>query len=899
MLYTLKKTAVIGLGGTGLKAVLYMKRKLKQTFGKIPPMIKFLVIDTTDKEDLISETGTTVLEKGEFLKLEVRNPASLIRTNAEVRKWIPEKVPRFALTSGAKQVRPLGRLAVFANASELEAKIDGLINSIKDYTIERDDKYEIISDKIYVNLVCSLSGGTGSGCFLDVAALIKKDGNLGQTDKLVCYFLLPDIFAGKPATRNVEPNAYGALKEISWFYTNDAYYSYTLGGRERSVSSGLFDAIYLVNNTNRQGVKYNEVDDLNEFLGMGMFLQSSSTGKKAGDIIDNLESQFVGQNWFGKPTVFSSFGISEIVYPGDWYSNLLAKRIVLNVIQKGMIGGDMSGVDKFTSDFVQRVGIKEHEADDVINSILQPGDFKKFALPPSFKKEVITSTIAKRESHLIDTERYFVETARKNLASFKSEKTKTLSEEVDDLLSRPNGIEFCRHFLLALADQLLMFKEEMTKERDEYTKVRKDLKPRYDLVKADIDRAAKSLLGISTKIEIELKKFKELVDRESQLVLEIQRRERAAEFFSYLTDIAQKLVERIEALSSILDVIVKELNQDIARMEIGRKEIKPFVEEVKPPGLIASLPDIDPRDFLKWLADVEQSNLRKLSEKRVEQVKSILFKYAHSQEVIREIETKTIESVLKELSVDEQNKYIALLDKMASPLWQYDQGLISGDKRTENIYLFGVENRDETIFEEERLKANIATPFPPAVISTGDSKRVICLKIEAPLPAFVVSNMPRYREKYLDPQRPFSYHIHKEWEDLLPDLFPGAEEAESRKYWSLALAEPFNLITKIGEFYYIKSEKSGERTRGFKVKLAQGRGEAMKAFLDNEELIKETKEAIEAITEKTGTEKVAEALRGYGTSLEARASRQTEEIRKQIELELSDIESYMLALSRL
>jgi len=121
MAYMLKKTAVIGLGGTGMHAVLHMKKKLLETYGEIPPMMKFLVIDTTDKDRLETEEVEIELEPGEFLKIEVRNPGSLIKTNREVKSWIPEKVPRFALTSGAKQVRPLGRLAVFANAGPIEA----------------------------------------------------------------------------------------------------------------------------------------------------------------------------------------------------------------------------------------------------------------------------------------------------------------------------------------------------------------------------------------------------------------------------------------------------------------------------------------------------------------------------------------------------------------------------------------------------------------------------------------------------------------------------------------------------------------------------------------------------------------------------------------------------------
>ena len=215
MVYGLKKTVVIGLGGTGMHSVLYMKKRLLETFGHLPPMIKFLVMDTTDKDHLEIQGGNIALDSGEFLKLEVRDPDSLIESNKQVKEWLPEGVPRFALDNGAKQVRPLGRLAVFANASDIEEKVDNLIDSIRDFTLDRGEDGRL-ANKVFVNIVGSLSGGTGAGTFIDVACIART--KLVNNDKLVGYFLLPDAFIGKPATDNVEPNAYASLKEISWFF---------------------------------------------------------------------------------------------------------------------------------------------------------------------------------------------------------------------------------------------------------------------------------------------------------------------------------------------------------------------------------------------------------------------------------------------------------------------------------------------------------------------------------------------------------------------------------------------------------------------------------------------------------------------------------------------------------
>lgn len=892
----IKKTAVIGLGGTGMNAVLNMKKKFLSTYGEIPPMMKFLVIDTTDKDHLDIEGGEIKLEPGEFLKIEVKNPGSLMKTNREVKDWLPNDVPKFALTNGAKQVRPLGRLAVFANANELGKKIDGLINSIKDFRIGRysGEKFELVSDNTTVNIVGSFSGGTGSGCFLDVAAITRK--NLEPTDKLIGYFLLPDIFVGKPATDNVEANAYGALKELNYFFTKDAKINYTLGGSQITLEEGLFQAVYLVNNMNRQGIMYSDLGDLQEFLGIGMFLQASSTGKGASDIIDNIEAQTLSNRWYDKPTVYSSFGIGELVYPGDWYADLFAKEIALSVVWETFTGGDISSISEITEDFINRIGIREDTADQVIDSILEPGDFKKFPMPPEFNKETVQTAFGRRESHLNDIIRDIRKTAKENLDKLIDMKVKALDDELDNRLSTPHGLEFSKSFLLTLLGRLTEFKNMMMAERENYAKQQEDLKGKYALAKSEAEKASKKLFGSKAAIEHVLKGFKALVDKEASLVLEIARREDAIEFFAFIIDEANKWNERLNAFSRYCSALTQELNQDIQRKKLEKKEIKPFVHEIKPKELKETDLSVEPNDFLTWLRDDKQLNVMKLAEMRIGEIKSVLLEYGNSQEKVKTIKEKSINDILKELSKEKKMEYVGLLDRMASPLWQYDQGLVAADKKTQNIYLFGVENPDDTVFDPEEIKTAIASAYDPAVVGTGDPKRVVCLKVEASVPAFVINDMPRYREKYNATNKPFSYHIHKDWETGLPALFPGTEAEEARKYWSLGLADPFNLISKNGQYYYLESKKRGKKLEDYKVKLAQGRAEAMKTFLDDVDLIDETRDSIEKITQKLGNEGVAEKLKNYGNDLEEKAKKYGKEIRDQIEQELNDIENYVQSL---
>lgn len=884
---TLKKTAVIGIGGTGARAVMYMKRKLMNAYGQIPPMIKFLVIDTTDQNEL--REAEVPLAAGEFMKIPVLEPAALIATNKEVREWLPDDVPRFNLVNGAKQVRPLGRLATFANAAPLSNRMLSLIGNVRDFGITRDENFEVLSNDIVVNIVCSLSGGTGSGAYFDIAVLVRKQ--LRSTDKLIGYFLMPDIFVGKPATDNVEPNTYAALKEISFLFESP-HIRYTFGGQTRSVDEGLFNGVYVVNKTNKHGIEYNNIADLQEFLGTGMFLQSTATGKGASDIIDNLEAQIASKKWYGKPTVFSSFGISELVYPGDWYADLYTKKIAFNTLQVALVGGDVSKMEEHVGDYVRRRSLNEHEADDIINALGRPTEYAPFQVPKDLKKDVLQSVFTRRASHLADVHRRVHDSTSTKMAELRRDQVAALEQELAKILAKPQGVEVAKSFLATFTGILLGFKKELMDEREEHDAIKVGLAPRYEAARAEAEKVAKALLGTKSQLQDALKKYKAIVDREAMEIIEIERRDRAIDFIAHLLDETKQWLDRLTALSTMCSTLTQELSQEVQQMRQLRRAPRPFVQELKPANLTEEAPPVSAHEFLKWLGSTKGMDVMALSSKTIEEVKGVLLEYGASNKVVHEVRVRHIEDIFRSLKQNERDRLINELDEMAAPLWQYDQGAIAGDKHTENIYLFGVEDRDHTVFLPESLRQVISSPHEPAIVSTGDAKRIICFKVEASVPAFVLQNMTRYRDKYLNPDRAFPYHIDKEWEKL-DDLFPGTGDEEAMKYWSLALAEPFNLIVRKGEVYYMRSERSGARLKDYLVKLAAGRNEAMKAFAADAERVVEAREAIERINEKLGNDAVIDQLRNYTATLEIKAKTQSRDIQKQVESELTELERYI------
>jgi hypothetical protein len=112
--------------------------------------------------------------------------------------------PGQARYEGAGQWRPLGRVGLFLEARAILDEIREAWQRVRDCTSSEKP--------VRAHIVCSLSGGTGSGTFWDIACMLRIiDPNCTITGS----FLLADPFTGSDRAERIEANAYAALKELA------------------------------------------------------------------------------------------------------------------------------------------------------------------------------------------------------------------------------------------------------------------------------------------------------------------------------------------------------------------------------------------------------------------------------------------------------------------------------------------------------------------------------------------------------------------------------------------------------------------------------------------------------------------------------------------------------------
>ena len=218
----------IGLGGLGSKTVNQLKKIYTLEF-EPTNRVDFLAVDTAEQDLRDITVGSTdgYMELDDEFEI-FDNDAIDLLTNPpeEVKGWIGNLKPRPIDNTGAQTTRQIGRIMLCGTKKylDLRNKISEKIAALK--TIDADPRHPT-----HVVLIAGISGGTGSGTFIDVAYMIR-DIFVGYEERNIptrlwgCFFT-PDVQKHVPAVEadpvkwiNLRRNGYAALKEIDYFMTN-------------------------------------------------------------------------------------------------------------------------------------------------------------------------------------------------------------------------------------------------------------------------------------------------------------------------------------------------------------------------------------------------------------------------------------------------------------------------------------------------------------------------------------------------------------------------------------------------------------------------------------------------------------------------------------------------------
>ncbi len=318
------QAVVIGLGGTGQKALLQIKKHFMDTCdGKVPQSVKLLSFDTDQQErPLRSICGQEVkLSDNEFCRLSVDKVKEAIKSPYVQDWWIKfPSLDNTAITDGAGGVREAGRLALFCCISQVCTRITLAYNSMQAFDIASAmmaDGFELLDGSPQVIVIGSLAGGTGGGMFVDMSLLCRNLG--GEEFKYMAYILMPWVY--KSLANTAYENTYAGLVEMNRLAKLNASNSLRIrysDGRDFILDECPFHIVNLVDGQCANGERLAKAEDLVTFIAESVYHLTGALGAPARSVYDNIISLKNGlspSDWDGSSAIYSTIGVSTIRYP--------------------------------------------------------------------------------------------------------------------------------------------------------------------------------------------------------------------------------------------------------------------------------------------------------------------------------------------------------------------------------------------------------------------------------------------------------------------------------------------------------------------------------------------------------------------------------------------------------
>jgi hypothetical protein len=908
-----RPTVVIGLGGTGYHTLLKLKQRFVDAYGSLPPIIKFLSIDTTENAEGTTSGETpadgTQLDHGELFVLQVNNPAGLVGngTNPHLDEWWPPEVPTQAIIAGAGQVRARGRLALFARASEVYARIRRAVDDVRHIRNQKQmysDQFQVSTRAgVEVHIVGSLAGGTGSGTFLDVAFIARDIIGSDEQSNFTGVLLLPGIFTRYAGVALVKPNAYGALKEIEYLSTMKGSFQIDYGMRRIDVTRPPFDVVYLIDSINEQGRTVMEQNDLVSLIADGMYVQiGSQIGADSANAVDNIKTQIATAGRVkGRSPQYCSFGVASLVMPAfDTMIYEDAKRLVSDDLLNGAVVD--SEIEDEVQRFIEQNRLREDDSDQVIEFLSQREGGGQLRFPMAlgqlkFDTKALSAIKNLYTVHRSRAERQIAQSIAANMDALRDASVAAINAFWETAVNRVNGFSRAERFFEKLQAKLEWYQNMMDGEaKDERTKLKAlNFKPAEDQIAEAVGAFLRREARVKTACEV----YAGLADRESELTVRVARLEKAAELYSTLHAHTQSILNSCYRIRENLGAARKQFEQQYLDAANPRGTSRLFEQVVGfDPG--EHRPKVAGDDFVKWYADHHNGSLAQWAGLKAAEVHADIQQFV--LKCYEPLTSLTMDDILRRSTPDAVSQELKRVDNLAVPLWRYDLGKIPVVSQSviNEFYHYGVADADSTILKDSRYGAGVPSGnAKPAMVSTRDPRRILLFKVKTGIPLFALAEIDDMERAYLDPNKVISNHVDRRWQEL-PNLIPRSGDGEALRWFALAQApEPFAIIKREGAWYSIKS-KNGRRVDSSMIRLAQGRVPAYAAFEKNRELVHEAEEAIDVIVAREGATRVIQILREYADSLSKQmAGAADAAVKDQVENEVLAIEDYVRRMETL
>ncbi|MBL8193628.1 MAG: hypothetical protein JNM06_07580 [Blastocatellia bacterium] len=368
-----RPTLLIGVGGTGGNVLQRVRNWIVDEYGSIDqfPILRFLHLDTDERssKDTSKDASKDPLYKkkefvdNEWISLKV-NIAQFLDVNnyPRLKPWFrPDQRlrDRGDLGQGAGQVRVASRLGFFYHygINKIRPKLELMLKQLRSIDLNKLNHPDLRNLQLYTNtinvfVICSSAGGTGSGSFLDIGALLHTMQGLETHLVLV----LPEVF------KNQDPrciaNGYAALTELNHYQYRHPFPIY-FEQETRQISPPIYQNTYLIDGRSFSGGTTVDVglysmiaNALIEDFKSGQFSDDKrSFRSNMAQYTDRLAVYEHLARYDNRPLLvetfpcrYSSFGMSRIYYPREQVVKSCSYRLASSIMNYWLGGSDRANV---------------------------------------------------------------------------------------------------------------------------------------------------------------------------------------------------------------------------------------------------------------------------------------------------------------------------------------------------------------------------------------------------------------------------------------------------------------------------------------------------------------------------------------------------------------------------
>lgn len=881
--FKLKKTLYIGLGGTGVTTLLKIKKNFIDNYGEVPPMIGFLAIDTNASvanERITDKNGNEVrLNSNELLVITVNGASQVYTRNSDRFGWVPEKnIGALSLITGlgAGQVRSNGRFIAYYNQLNVKNHVQFAVNAIS-HPLPVDSKYEVDYHRdainLWINVIGSVAGGTGSGTLIDVMTLVKRAvEQIGERDSARIYpwILLPEVFRAEhtgPSMKNVLYNAYGALRELD-------YLSHYIPGTPAinfgydRITEKLFDYAYIINNTNKDGATFSRISDLTDAIALCAFLPANNMGDAVTGPFDNIivNQQASVYNILTKRAWAASAGSAELIYDRKAVANATGYNLI-TLLCNSMLHSERNGVADANAFFDNPdVRIRENEGhDDVIDTYLAPmPDYTITITEFTTENDIVRyiSDVSSENSNEISNR------LQSKFNELKNRAKTGLENYLKAIMKRPQGkVDAALKFIGASKEIVAKCVQEMDEEIAEFSQIHE---PSWNDELPGIYNSGFAALLYGKINKDAVANLEQTAANFAKVKREILRRRWAIRFYDALNQMLADEEQKLNSLKSYLKTIALNYTSAFVREQraISNSKFQIYLHEEDIRNISAQgLGETEKNNFVDFLGEGGAYKWLGMSQQSVEES---LLDFTSSTEVVQNVWNKDIDTVLRSMDPETVKRYINHLKVMASPLWTYDpRGYNSEDLDMDTFFVVGVENASTSVLvENSEFSMLFQTGVnKPTFASTNSPDRVSILMVEDLLPIYAVNNFLAYANDHELKSRSttgISNFIDSTLNNRIESenftLLPKQQEDNTLLYWVYGFVFGYIHFDENAAQYWVESREHGDILDRYRFNLGSHRDVAFNTF-KSEDIASELKRRLETRRRNEGADAFDSVIR--------------------------------------